>query len=225
MKRWIISIVVFLGVGAGFGNLDNLEGNALPIAGQIITLVAVGLLALIKAAKDEDHDNVPDAVQATRFGKIVKWLVPILVGIAGAAGVTTLSGCGGSQVPVAWVDSSIKGEATITQGGSVDGYAETNHNFLIYGMPVSLNMYYADRSVGGCITIANMLPVCYKHVFEGDQDGQREREYEDRLAETQISSISRYVGDYSSNFCDFFHRRDQRRFGCYTRSDIRNAPE
>lgn len=206
IKQWIVSVVVFLGAGAGLGNLGNLEGDALPIAGQVVTLIAVGLLGLIKMAKDEDKDNVPDVVQGTWAGKVIKYLVPILLALAGVAGVTMMSGCSGAPV-AEWVNSSIKGNATVRQGGRVDGVVETNHNFLIYGTPVSLDMYYADRSLGGCITISNTIPICYKHVFEGDQDG--ERGHETRMEKAQNTCHSCSNSSHLDCRSYIVHRRDQ----------------
>jgi hypothetical protein len=95
MRQWIVGILVALGAGAGVGNLGNLEDGATPVVAQVMALVAFALLALLKAAPDVNQNKVPDALEGTWAEPLVKWLLPILMGLAAAGGVVLTGGCSG----------------------------------------------------------------------------------------------------------------------------------
>jgi hypothetical protein len=163
MKRWIISVIVFLGVGAGLGNLDNLQDGVLPVVAQIALLVAVGLLVLIKAAPDVDKDDVPDLLQGTWFGKLIKWLVPILAGIAAAGGVTMAAGCAAAMPkapPLVWTGAGLGVEAT------PDGvYGQASADMEVFGIPVDLELQgdSFSRAVAVCARVDGLPQVCVKY--------------------------------------------------------------
>jgi len=176
VKKWIISVIVFLGVGAGLGNLGNLDSDTLPVVGQIITMAAVGLLGIIKLytkeAKDEDQNGVPDSIQGTWLGKALKYAVPILMTIAGAAGVTVLSGCSANPqwLGVSLEDTYVQPEGDPAEwepGDPLDIGGMITSGFSLWGQEVFVSTQFTEESIGACLEGTDIARICWKQDREG----------------------------------------------------------